>query len=72
MVKVSSGTAFSKKGLGAVLAALVVALAAMLAVSIASAGSAAPAAATKAGATVQAVDNSDYAPYRENGYRAIP
>jgi hypothetical protein len=69
---VSSGTAFSKRGLGAVLVALIVALAAMLAVSFASAGSAKPAAATQVRATTQSVDNSDYAPYRENGHGALP
>lgn len=72
MVKVSSGTAFSKRGLGAFLVALVVALAALLAVSFASAGSAKPAAATQVRAITQSVDNSDYVPYRENGNRAIP
>ena len=72
MVKVFSGTAFSKRGLGAALVALMVALAALLAISFASAGSAKPAAPTQVRATTQTVDNSDYVPYRENGYRALP
>jgi hypothetical protein len=72
MVKVSSGTAFSRRGVGAVLMALVVAIAALLAISFASAGSAKPAAARESVTSAQPVVDSNYVPHRENNHGALP
>jgi hypothetical protein len=72
MVKVFSGTAFSKRGLGAALVALVVALAALLAMTFATAGSAKPAAATETVTSAQPVVDSNYVTHRDNGHGALP